>query len=151
MTRCLMEIRPFQPEDQSAAKALILDGLVEHWGWLDESKNPDLVDIAASYADGLFLVGIEAGRLIGTGALKPVSDNMFEIVRMSVARDCRRRGYGRDLLKALIQAAREKGATQVICETTSTWMEVIQFYESYGFTRTHENGGDTYFMLLLDA
>jgi len=146
-----MEIRPFQPGDQSAAKGLILDGLVAHWGWLDASKNPDLDDIAASYADGLFLVAIEAGRLIGTGALKPVSDNTFEIVRMSVARDYRRRGYGRGLLNALIQAAREKGATQIICETTSTWTEVIQFYESYGFARTHEKEGDTYFMLQLDA
>ncbi|MCP4415536.1 MAG: hypothetical protein GY805_02870, partial [Chloroflexi bacterium] len=42
-------IRPFHPQDQSATKQLILAGLVEHWGELDPSLNPDLNDIARSY------------------------------------------------------------------------------------------------------
>src|SRR5262249_6135936 len=51
-------MRPFAPEDQQAAQALILAGLGEHFGWIDERRNPDLVDIAASYAppDSTFLV-----------------------------------------------------------------------------------------------
>jgi ribosomal protein S18 acetylase RimI-like enzyme len=143
----MMEIRPFQAKDQHAAKRLILAGLVEHWGWLDESKNPDLDDIAASYRDGLFLVGLAEGRLVATGALKPAPENSVEIVRMSVATDCRRRGYGRDLLNALIRAAKEQGAAQVVCETTSTWTETIRFYEQYGFQRSHEKEGETFFVL----
>jgi hypothetical protein len=33
--RSTLTLRPFCPADQDAAKALILTGLVEHWGFLD--------------------------------------------------------------------------------------------------------------------
>ena len=42
-------IRPFQLKDQDAAKALILSGMKEHWGFIDPTKNPDLDDIATYY------------------------------------------------------------------------------------------------------
>ena len=141
-----MEIRPFHPTDQSAAKALILAGLVEHWGWLDPTQNPDLDDIAASYADGLFLVAYEGERLVATGALLPEGKKTGQIVRMSVDKDARRRGYGRVLLHALLQSAQEMGYTQVVLETTATWTEAIHFYEANGFHRTHEVGGDIYLL-----
>src|SRR5512134_385508 len=90
-------IRPFQPADQVPARALVLAGLVEHWGWLDETKNPDLVDIAAAYAQGAFLVGYLDGQLVATGALQPVAGPLpasapltLQVVRMSVAKDLRR-------------------------------------------------------------
>ena len=44
-----IKILPFQQDDQEAVKELILAGLVEHWGFLDETKNSDLNDIAKSY------------------------------------------------------------------------------------------------------
>ena len=43
-------ISEFKPSDQAAVRRLILDGLAERWGVLDESLNPDLNDIAAAYA-----------------------------------------------------------------------------------------------------
>ena len=38
-----MLIRAFEPRDQAAARQLILAGLGEHFGWIDETCNPDLV------------------------------------------------------------------------------------------------------------
>ena len=35
-----IRIRPFDPSDQPAARALILAGLREHWGWLEPGTNP---------------------------------------------------------------------------------------------------------------
>ncbi len=141
-----MEIRPFHPSDQPAAKALILAGLVEHWGWLDPSKNRDLDDIAASYADGIFLVVYEGERLVGTGALLPEGENGGRIVRMSVDRGERKKGYGRELLQFLLQAAKDRGHNQVVLETTATWVDAIRFYEANGFHRTHETDGDVHFI-----
>lgn len=141
-----MEIRPFHPTDQPAAKALILAGLVEHWGWLDPSKNRDLDDIAASYADGIFLVVYEGERLVGTGALLPEGENGGRIVRMSVDRGERRKGYGRELLHVLLQAAKDRGYNRVVLETTATWADAIRFYETNGFRRTHETEGDIHFI-----
>lgn len=142
-------IRPFHPADQEAVKALILDGLVGHWGWLDPTLNPDLNDIAKSYAHATFLVAEQQGRITGCGALVPRSNEMAEIVRMSVAGAIRRQGLGTRLLEALCQAARAQGFRRLTLETTQTWQEVIQFYLRFGFKITHYQDGDVYFALEL--
>lgn len=144
-------IEPFRPEDQAAVKALILAGLVEHWGKLDASKNPDLDDIASSYASGTFLVARQAGQVIGTGALVPRSENAGQIVRMSVAASHRRLGTGRLILENLLDCARRAGMTEVILETTAAWTSVIEFYKNASFELTHYQGQDAYFRLGLEA
>jgi ribosomal protein S18 acetylase RimI-like enzyme len=143
-------LHPFQPADQAEVKALVLAGLVEHWGVLDTSKNPDLDDIAASYAGATFLVARQNGRIIGTGALVPRQEGTAEVVRMSVAAECRRKGVGRTLLQTLVDHAQNSGIQRVILETTDTWQEVIAFYLSFGFHITHYQDGDVYFELMLD-
>lgn len=143
----MLRINLFQPRDQGAVKQLILAGLVEHWGFLDESKNPDLEDITSSYADSTFLVGWLGDQIVGCGALTPRSNQVAEIVRMSVAQNFRRHGIGRQILRALIEAAQQRGFEQVVLETTSGWSDVVTFYLSYGFCITHEQDGDTYFAL----
>ena len=142
-------IQPFEPADQDAVKALVLAGLGEHWGVLDLTLNPDLNDIAASYAGALFLVARQAGRVVGCGALAPHAPGTSEIVRMSVARDLRRQGLGRLLLAELVARARALGVQRIILETTETWSEVIAFYLGLGFTITHHADGDVYFALEL--
>lgn len=142
-----VRILPFEPENQVAVKELILSGLVEHWGWLDPTKNPDLEDIAAHYADGLFLVAWHHQELIGCGALIPRSAKTAEIVRMSVAKTWRRQGIGRLILQQLCDLAQDQGYTQVVLETTASWQAVIQFYLSYGFRITHFLDDDVYFAL----
>lgn len=140
-------ILPFKKSDQVAVKNLVLSGLVEHWGVLDPTKNPDLDDIALSYAHGVFLVAWLEGRIVGSGALLPRSPDSAEIVRMSVARELRRLGIGRQILDRLCAHARLSGYRQVILETTATWIEVIEFYQRYGFRITHTLDGDVYFAL----
>jgi len=142
-----LEIAAFQPEDQAAAQALILDGLAEHWGFLDPSKNPDLDDIAAHYAQAIFLTARIGSALVGTGALMPRNSRTAEIVRMSVARTARRCGIGRAILQVLVEHARQAGYQRVILETTATWQEVIAFYLDFGFRITHTQDGDVYFAL----
>jgi putative acetyltransferase len=140
-------IQPFQPADQAEVKALILAGLVDHWGFLDPTLNPDLNEIAVSYADAVFLVARQAGHIVGSGALRPRGDGCAEVVRMSVARDLRRQGMGQQILTCLVQQARAAGFRQVVLETTETWAEVIAFYLRFGFRITHYSGGDAYFVL----
>jgi putative acetyltransferase len=140
-------IQPFQPQDQAAVKDLVLSGLADHWGVLDPAKNPDLDDIAHSYAKGIFLVAWLENRIVGTGALIPRADDTAEIVRMSVARELRRRSLGRQILDRLCAEARLLGCTRVILETTATWSDVIEFYKRYGFQITHTQDGDVYFSL----
>lgn len=146
-----MRIRPFRPDDQPAAKALILAGLAEHWGRLDPTLNPDLDDIAASYADAVFLVAELDGQIVGTGVLVAETAVVGRIVRMSVARAQRRRGIARQLLAALIAAAQAKQYTQLVLETTATWDDAIGFYRAAGFSSLGVWEGDHHFVLKLGA
>lgn len=140
-------ILPFQPENQSAVKALILAGLEEHWGVLDLTKNPDLDEIALTYAQATFLVAWQNNEIIGTGALVPRSTGTAEIVRMSVAAEWRRKGVGRLVLQKLSKQAKLNGHRRLVLETTETWSEVIEFYQQFGFQITHHQDGDVYFSL----
>lgn len=138
-------IRPFQPPDQAACKALVLAGLEEHWGWLDPTLNPDLNDIQASFQDGLFLTAWQDEELIGTGGLLRADPGCFQVVRMSVARKLRGHGLGRRILARLEAHARSAGAKQLVLETTETWVEVVRFYQGCGYRVTHRLDGDIYF------
>jgi putative acetyltransferase len=140
-------IRPFQPSDQPAAKALILAGLTAHWGQLDATLNRDLNDIARSYANATFLVACLNDELIGTGALVALNPTTAEIKRMSVAAQYQRQGIGRLLLDHLLNQARAAGYRTIRLETTATWQQAINFYQKAGFTLTHFANGDAYFQL----
>jgi len=149
--------------DPSASSGQVV-GCWRYWGIPDPALNPDLDDIATTYADATFLVAwqgdrlaCEGGRVIGTGALTPHGatsrgrEVVGEIVRMSVATDCRRRGVGRRILEALIEAGRERGYERIILETTQTWAGAIAFYQNAGFEITHHQDGDVYFVMELHA
>ena len=140
-------IAPFRSGDQTAARQLILDGLVEHWGWLDTHKNPDLEDIGASYLAGFFLVARCDDGVVGTGAFIPVGGAVVQIVRMSVERSMRRQGLGRRILDELCARAWHTGYRRAVLETTEFWEEVIAFYLRCGFSVTHRRNSDVYFAM----
>lgn len=146
-----VSIEPFQSQDQQAVRSLVLAGLAEHWGQVDPALNPDLNDMAASYKDATFLVARLDARIVGCGALVPRSDQTAEIVRMSVASEFRRQGIGREILTRLCQEAGKSGYRRIVLETTSTWDDVIRFYERFGFRVTHRRdgrfGGEVHFAL----
>ncbi|KAA3662818.1 MAG: N-acetyltransferase [Chloroflexi bacterium] len=148
-----LRIRPFQSTDQVAVKHLILTGLVEHWGFLDTTLNPDLDDISTAYRDGIFLVAVagnpaEAGnQIVGTGALIPEDEGLIRIVRMSVDKNFRRKGIGRRILSELCDIAKKCGYKQIALETTETWEEAIHFYQQNGFQMRGNRDGDMHFLL----
>jgi putative acetyltransferase len=143
-------IRTFAPGDQAAARALILAGLREHWGWLDPSLNPDLDDIAASYiAQGHVFFITEIGQaLAGTGALVIDGDN-GQIVRVSVSPRWRRRGIGRALVIALLDVARARGLVRVWMETNDDWCDAVSLYRRCGFQEFDHRAGCVFMALNL--
>jgi GNAT superfamily N-acetyltransferase len=132
-----VRIEPFEPADQETARAVVLAGLVEHCGALDEALNPDLDDIATAYADGTFLVARLGRALIGTGALLPRTHPTGELVRMSVRSEHRGTGVGTRIFDALLDDARARGIDRVMLETTATWTASVAFYRARGFRITH--------------
>jgi GNAT superfamily N-acetyltransferase len=147
------KLRDFHEGDQERVRRLILDGLADHWGTIDDALNPDLDDIAVSYAPGRTIVAETDGELVGTGTLMPVEPSVAEILRMSVHASFRRRGIGRALVNELVQTALGWGARKVVLETSSSWTDVVSFYVACGFTITGTQDGrfgeDTWFELPL--
>lgn len=141
----------FRREDQAPVRALIMEGLAEHWGFVDPDLNPDLDDIATTYAVGMVLVAWVGEEIVGIGILIQREDNVQEVVRMSVAAAHRRRGVATRLLAKLVEAAERLGAGRVVLETTASWREAVAFYTAFGFQHSHDADGafgtDAYFFL----
>jgi GNAT superfamily N-acetyltransferase len=129
-----LAIRAFTADDQDAARRVILAGLGEHFGEIDEGRNPDLNDIAASYRDGVFLVALQDGALVGTGALVRRTRSVGQIVRMSVDRQYRRRGIASAVLAGLLDEARASGYRWAMLGTNDDWADALAFYEARSFT-----------------
>ncbi len=145
-----MLITPFDPIYQKAARKLILTGLGEHWGWIDEHVNIDLENIAISYSDGDFVLGWIGDILVATGALIPENKHSSRVVRMSVAKDFRRQGFGVQILDYLFKLAKQKSKKKIVLETTETWDKVIEFYKSNGFQIDEYRDGDVHMSCYLD-
>lgn len=142
-------IRPFDPTDQPAVRRLILEGLGEHFGMIDETLNPDIDDIAAHYtARGhIFLVAVADGAVIGSAALIIEDGQVGRLVRVSVAAAYRRRGLGRALVHRLIGIARERGLRRLWMETNDDWEPALSLYRSCGFREYDHRDGNIYMAL----
>ncbi len=144
-----LSIRPFQAKDQEAARQVILDSLGGHFGYIDESLNPDIDDIMASYIvpGHVFVVAEVRGNLVGTGALVVGREDVGRIRRVSVQRECRRKGIGSALVKHLVGIARRRGLKRLLVETNNDWHDAIGLYEHCGFLE-YERGNISVYMAL---
>ena len=125
---------------QDAFRDLVLDGMAERWGSVDESLNPDLDDIATRYRKDCVLVALDGPLVVGTGILLLRAEEA-EIVRMSVHRNYRRRGIARQLVAELRHVASESGMSRIVVETNAKWREARTLYETSGFKFTHSAPG----------
>ena len=144
-------IRQFTVEDQNECHELILSGLGEHFDLIKPEMNPDLDDIAASYlaSGGHFLVAEMGGKIIGTGGLVSDGESEGQIVRMSVRRDLRGRGVGRQLVRHLLEMARERSLGQVNVETNHDWFPAINLYKRCGFRESYRDAESVHMVIEL--
>ncbi len=126
-----MKIRPLEPCDEPAAKALIEAGLRERFNPYIATYNPDLKAIGAAHL--VFLVGELEGRVVATGGLTREADGSARVRRMGVAADQRGHGHGARLLEALLGEARARGFDRVVLVTGADWRSATRLYERAGF------------------
>lgn len=129
--------RPFAPDDQTAVRALILSGLASRFGTLDESLNPDLINLWNSYVvpgDTLLVAELD-GQIVGCGALirEHGSDTIGRIVRVSVDTAHQGKGIGRQISQHLMTIAQQRGVAEILVETNDDWQSALRLYQSLGF------------------
>lgn len=85
---------------------------------------------------GGFLVGEVDGRLVAIGAVRAVTSDIAEIVRMRVHPDLQRHGYGSALLRRLEERALELGYTVARVDTTVYQRAALALYRKQGYRET---------------
>ncbi len=142
-------IRRFEAADQDAVRWLILRGLGEHFGTIDERINTDLDEIASSYREADFLLACEGGAIVATGALMSPENGVARIVRMSCAASHRRRGIGTAIVRALLEHARHRGCGRITLATNEDRDDANSFYRTLGFVETTRPLGGVVYELRL--
>ena len=143
-------IRRFEARDQAEARSVVLEGLREHFGFLDPTLNHDLDDIANSFiaAGDDFYVAESDGRIVGTVGLL-FEEKRARIVRMSVAKDRRKLGIATALLERSIESARSRGFSEIWAFTEPDWSDAVGFYLAAGFEQLGRDDVDIHLRLSL--
>ncbi len=146
-----LNVRSFATPDQEEVQQLILNGLAEHFNYLDPSLNPDLEDIAATYLSkgDIFLVVEMNNRIIATGALVRESLQTGRIVRVSVASKNRRMGIGQIIVDRLLYISRRLDLKRILVETNLDWHEALAFYQNLGFCENKRDSESVHMSLHL--
>jgi predicted GNAT family N-acyltransferase len=94
--------------------------------FVDEQRVPADIELDEHDAHCVHALAYAEGKAIGTGRLLPDG----HIGRMAVLKSWRRRGVGKALLRALVDAARQRGHREVLL---SAQVHALAFYRAEGF------------------
>lgn len=83
----------------------------------------------------LFLTLLDGSTVVGSAAVRHLSDNVCELKRMWLLRPYRRHGWGSQMLKQLLQIAKDRGYRYARLEVyrPSKQAPAIAFYRKFGF------------------
>jgi putative acetyltransferase len=126
--------------DERAVKAVVRDVLRE-FGWEPDTDglDSDLDDITANYLarGGVFRVLVDGdGAIVGCGGLYPLPNEEVELRKMHFYPAARGRGLGKQLVRDLIDFARNAGYRRILLETSSKLTAAGRIYRSFGFVET---------------
>jgi GNAT superfamily N-acetyltransferase len=127
-------IVPFRPE-LAAAFTELNRAWIERLFTLEEADLAVLRDPETSIIrpGGQIFFAIEEGVAVGTVAAIRLSPARVELAKMAVSPTHRGRGLGERLGQAVIDWARESGATTLFLLTNSSLANAIRLYQRIGF------------------
>ncbi len=132
----MFTIRRYQSTDHDAVWHLHKLALQESGAFVKSGPwDDDLHQIEATYLQrgGEFIVGVYGDQVVAMGALAVTGDKA-EVKRMRVHPNHQRHGYGKQILVALEQRARELGHHTIELETTTQQHAAQHFYLKNGYT-----------------
>jgi putative acetyltransferase len=145
----MVEIRPLKVSEVEAAKQVITTVCFEFFGQAPVEFE-DMDDIQSQYSDdaGTFLVLTDEDKIVGTGALRRLDNCTCELKRMWFLKECRGRGWGKEMAQLLLKYAKEKGYQRVRLDTSPNLEQAVALYEKLGFQRieSYHDGPCSIFM-----
>ncbi len=129
-----IHIRSFEPGDASAFRELNERWIVEHF----ELERADIEALSHPYSHyiepgGAILMVVDGDSTVGCCALVAAGNGVYEVSKMTIREDYRGKGIGKALLLAIIDAARNKGASLVYLVMSDKLQTAVRLYEAVGF------------------
>ena len=99
-----------------------------------QDADEDVERIRTLLTDGMHTsyAVFDRGRLIGATTLRWAEDES-EIEYIAVVSGLRGRGYGKAIIAALLEEARQRGASSLLVGTANSSLDTIAFYQKCGF------------------
>ena len=129
-----LEIVPYEDKYKSDFERLNREWIEEFFKMEDEDFNtlqhPESYVLAKS---GEIFFAIYEQQVIGTAAMIPISDKVFELAKMAVQKNFQGRGVGKLLLSQCISFAKEEDAKEIFLLTNDMLKPALNLYLSCGF------------------
>jgi GNAT superfamily N-acetyltransferase len=131
-----LEIRRYQPDDWDDVWKLHVLAMQRVGAYKGEGPwDDDLYHIEEVYFSkrGEFLVGLFNHRLVAMGAFKQTAQESAEIKRMRTHPDVQGQGFGKAMLNALEERAKQLGYSRLHLETSIIQHGAQKLYLKHGF------------------
>lgn len=142
----MINILPIQPHQIEDAKYIISavaqrifepDKTVQYFYDVLEKERElhDVDNFQQEYFDnrGLFLVVMDDEKLVGTGALKKLEENIAELKRLWLIEEYHGQRIGYQVVSQLLDFARAHGYEKIRLQTSQKQERAVRFYKQFGF------------------
>jgi len=145
-----VDIRPIAPDERPAVLSLVRRAYAEFEPYLEPDRwirmNTNLAGVVAPAAEGLLLVAVRNGELVGTVTYLPPGPRSYgyvptewAVIRvLAVDRAARGHGIGRRLVADCLHRATADGVPAVGLHTAAMMHAARALYQSAGFTPRRE-------------
>lgn len=143
------EIRTILPGEEGQALDVVatviqqefFEGIYTTWQikWYErlQGKFNDLLDISKTYFenDGIFLVLVDNGKVVGTGAIRKLNDEICELARLWFLKEYRGKGLGKKMTTQLLEFAKTHGYTKIRLDVyrPEVQTQAVALYKKLGF------------------
>jgi putative acetyltransferase len=134
----VLVLRRATPADAATAATIIAEALAEYGLPFDpDGRDADVATFGSKpEQDDVVALDVASGGAVGVASLGPQGEpGVGWISKVFVARSARRRGAGRSLMRALHDAARDRGYREIGLRTRVVFREAIALYEAEGYAR----------------
>lgn len=136
-----IQIIPYGPSHQPIFKSLNENWITSHWEL--EAHDLEILDYPQENIldkGGYIFVATYKGEPVGVCSLCKMNDSIYdyELAKLAVTPDIHGKGIGRLLCEAVIDQAKELGATKIFLESNTLLKPAINLYRKLGFKEVVE-------------